>query len=301
MAGSEYVAAAIERIRLLPKTDGDEGWKANRLARIECATAFETEAYGRLHCLDVVPGQWFEGGASLVGDLSAPDEIACLANGLWAILDGAANPQRGSAIIQAACIEFARAQFDSALSGVCHAVDDGDEIAMMMAARPWHDADSIARAPLHAWWFNETATDGFGEWLSSAWKKRGLTLPGRDGRDPEIPDLPVSDEASMHAALALVWLDEALRNPGQSMALMANIAHAFAQVGHIHGKGGSGGSSEFARRGAAARHAGNRACKAGVIKLYQAGSYSSKDTAAEAIAQQLGVPFRTVRGYLVGI
>ena len=59
---------------------------------------------------------------------------------------------------------------------------------------------------------------------------------------------------------------------------------------------------DFAKKGAAARHAENRSMKQQAIDAYKHGNYASKDAAAEAISGKIvPVKYRTVRDWLKGI
>lgn len=59
--------------------------------------------------------------------------------------------------------------------------------------------------------------------------------------------------------------------------------------------------SQRARKGANVSHAEDRKKKATVQKAYLEGEDPIKDSAAETLSNEHGIPFRTARKYLVGV
>jgi hypothetical protein len=59
--------------------------------------------------------------------------------------------------------------------------------------------------------------------------------------------------------------------------------------------------SELARIGANARHAPLHELRRRAAEMYRGGNFKSKDNAAESIAPELGVAFRTARDWLKGV
>jgi hypothetical protein len=105
------------------------------------------------------------------------------------------------------------------------------------------------------------------------------------------------------AAAQRLW-EEGRANEAWSYALDGKYwgCRAMYEVTMLESAGPIATVADFARLGAAARHAENRAMKQDAIEAYQKGDFASKDAAAEYIAGTLvPVKFRTVRDWLKGI
>lgn len=316
MLKKRFVEAAIEKVHSTFQVVSPDTWKAFNRVCDECILALETKASGQLHAFEVVPSQYNAFYLDPSPEVLASAEIVNLADNLWCWIGGGNDPEQAVAVIAATCIEFTRWQFDSALTGIAFAAselelcewarNEAKTIPEMMLVRPWHDADAIARNPCAPTWFNQSAALGFHEWLYS-------TLPGTNAeclayksREPIASMQRLPDEIAFRAAIALVWLDEAMRDPVKSLELMAAVASATSDCGLIHGRNSRDtmdveGRTSFSRKGTDARHFENRKTRAALISAFKAGNFSSKDAAATTLAEQFGIGWRTAREHLKGV
>ena len=233
---------------------------------------------------------------------NTPPQVTLLANRAWALCDGAKNPKRARAILKESRTEYTRAAFDTVLFYV-RMISIGEfrkGIALPrgflenVKTRLWQSADEISRQPISPFWIGESAASTLENWCS------------RQNRAKAKSSDHSTYMSEMLCGIALTWIDEAISNPHQCLALMAEVADAMRTADFYGGWSGheSVHAEEKSSRGkkmANVRHKTNRDNRTKAINMYKTGNYSSKDTAAGEIAPKLGVAYRTARDWLKGL
>lgn len=296
---SDFVSEAIAFVQGNPPREDDPGSLDKVYAGCrQRVMALNTRATGALHAFKSVPNENETDTFVLTTEFEASNSTIALANELWRWIGGYGGPDYAEAVLSAACVEFTRCQFNSSLVGIAFDVSDfslHDTVRLHTAAipeqmivRPWHDAGAIARAPLASYWFDEPAASDFNEWLNETER-----------------NTPGLDDHALLSAICLIWIDEAVFCPRSSLSLMSEVAFARHDAGFRWGwEAGEGDAKEesksFAKRGADARHALNRARRDEIVAAYESGEYGTvKDRAALALSERFGVSWRTVREYLM--
>lgn len=251
-----------------------------------------------------------EDGTELISAGSdIPDAVLGLANSAWRWCDGVRDANRARLVISASREEFARAAFNSLLwrigasaAGLLGVKNRADEIREKLLSLNWADADYFTRENGTQLMLDDGGGGSFFEWceqLDSEHEQRAhLQRTAYLGASPPITS------AELGVGLALTWIDQAMQSQSSGVGLIADAAQVLYDAGFLAGYEGRIGveaedATSFAQRGANAAHRENRQAKQLVIATYRAGTYRSKDRAAEEMAGKL-VPYsvRTVRGWL---
>jgi hypothetical protein len=305
----------------------------NALKKIaDLAKGISPIASGTLRAFKCVDSLYWQnksmGPAKELAPLSAevPSSLAAIANASWRVIGGGDSPERAEAIIAAARVEFVRSHFYTVAMSVAF-TDNPDLVRKELSERArteletidWEDADRISRNPWPAWGYGTdcTATD-FNEWLWNDTNERS-EVQAFNEREPFSGVLSkpstYSDAAqcALHAIM-LTWIDEAVFSPPHAIKLLAETADASDLSGCRRGWGmhdeyvkeESAGMvqqtvTDLARHAANIRHAPARANAKALRDAYIAGSYSSKDAAAEALCRRFNLSFRAARDHLKGI
>lgn len=238
-----------------------------------------------------------------------PDTVLRLANFAWLVCGGERDATRGKLVLAAAREEFARAAFSSLLwrigadaAGFLGAPSRADELRKQLLDINWSDADHFARSHGTQLLLDGGGGGSFFEWSEQLDQQRGHHA--HQHRTAHLGANPPITSAELGGALALTWIDQAMQSQSTAPALIADAAQVLYDAGFLAGYEGrveaeTEEATSFARRGAAAAHRANREAKELVIATYLAGTYRSKDRAAEEMSGSL-VPYsvRTVRGWL---
>lgn len=304
-----YVSESIEFALSVCKTGYTREWCDGISAR---AANLETNASGELRAFKTVPRVYPGNGEQVTELRPVTDGIhasaTILANNAWGYIGGEGDPDRAKQIIAVARAEYARTAFHTLLwncgmlraDKTMHTRGEGaaEYVMAELNRRDWADADGVTREPATLWWFGDMAAENFSDWSANL-----------AGDTDSIS--PAMATGGIDFGLALAWIDEAVFNPSAALALLAEAACAMRWGGFLCGWEGheemvkeeqTAESKSLAKRGAHARHAGNRAMKERAIAAFRAGNFRSKDMAAEAIAGHLvPVTFRTARDWLKGV
>lgn len=166
-------------------------------------------------------------------------------------------------------------------------------------------------------WFDDNPT-AFGVEMDCARFITELNAAQAEGKwiepDSAIADIRDNDDG-FHPFAALVaailcaeaardtWKD-ARTNEAWSYAIDGRYwaCKAMYEIAELNAASPNGAVVAFAKIGAAARHAENRAMKRDAIDAYMHGDFASKNEAAEYIARKVvPVKFRTARDWLKGV
>lgn len=254
-----------------------------------------------------------------------PPSLASIASTAWRMIGGEVSPEQASAIIAAARIEFARSHFNSL--AVCAAFsgdttffrkDLSERARAELETMNWADADHIARNPWSPWGGADCVASDFNEWLwnSTYDSDKGDEFNNREPFNGTLTEPTTYNDAAQYAlyAIAITWIDEAVFTPPHALQLLAETAVAFDRAGsrsgwnmheeYMKGEAAQGRPqtvTDLARHAANVRHAQGRANAKALRDAYLAGSYTSKDSAAEELCRLYGFGFRAARDHLKGL
>jgi hypothetical protein len=239
----------------------------------------------------------------------APAVLSELAYEALSLLNPEEDEDRALNIVKASRELYAKFVFDVALlnaaeSPSSYGDDAGDRAEFRrcrIAERDWLNADVIARKPEEIF-----LTASQPSTFASAHCFVANCLNGELLSWIRTPGQSSPTASEIFSALAFTWIDEALSADCSRalslIAMAASMLHGDSEfAGRISINGAvnnydlTNARQELARHAADARHAPNREKKAHGIAMYRNGNFSSKDKAAEVIANKLGVAFSTVR------
>lgn len=274
------------------------------------AGAYYPRATGQLSTLRVASDELQSDVLAFQSRIPVPRELLEVAAfGMHSYITPA-TAHRLPALLAAARTEYARAELQQAISIPAmlrlEGNEGGHDVAVYRAdcrTRGWEDADVIAAHPLQ---LLDSPSESIVYWL-------GCTDLLKTDRSAHLFRSPCKDldeppeELVLEAALVLSWLDTAICQLENSLAL---IGHAMELFGYIRWQHGWDANQLLtrddrhlsAKNAANARHQLAREWKQRAVALYLAGNYPSKDAAAFAMAgREVPLSFRTIRDALKGV